>query len=134
MKTERVAATKADSGSATMARELASLLEGGDRQSAGPDLSDEARAELQALRHLADRLAVRMKPVRPAPAFVRSLGDELVGEAERRMAKRERRHHIAVIGAAVAGGLVSIASLVGGAVVLVKWLRTREGARQASTV
>jgi hypothetical protein len=61
------------------------------------------------------------------------LGDELVREAKHRRLKREKRHRIAVISAAVAGGIVSIASLVGGIVVLVKWLRTRSEARQAST-
>jgi histone acetyltransferase (RNA polymerase elongator complex component) len=116
-----------------MAEVLAAHLEGDDAHVSELDLSAEERAELASLLHVADRLDAQMEPRRPPSAFVQSLGVELVREAERRMAKREKRHRIAVISAAVAGGIVSIASLVGGIVVLIKWLRTRSEARQAST-
>jgi hypothetical protein len=98
----------------------------------GDDLTDEERAELGSLIYIARELEGRMQPVHPSPAFVRSLGAELVEEAGRQMVKRERRHRLAVISAALAGAVVSIASVVGGVVLLIKWLRTRTGARQAS--
>jgi hypothetical protein len=96
------------------------------------DLTDEERAELASLIFVADQLEEQMQPVQPSPIFVRSLGAELVEEARRQMIKRERRHRVAVIGAAVAGAVVSIASVIGGVVVLIRWLRTRTEARQAS--
>jgi hypothetical protein len=98
------------------------------------DLTEEERAELTSLVQLSDCLEARMQPVQASPAFVRSLRQELVGAAEGRMAERRRRHRIAMISAAIAGAVVSIASVVGGIVVLIKWLRTRTEARQASTV
>jgi hypothetical protein len=99
---------------------------------ASADLTDGERAELASLLFLADQLDERMQPLHPSPAFVRSLKAKLVEGARRQMVKRERRRRVAVIGAAVAGGLVSIASLAGGVVLLIKWLRTRTEARQAS--
>ncbi len=134
MKSERAATTGAETKAEpwTMAEALAAHLEGRDVSASEASLSDEERAELTSLIHLSDCLDARMRPLRPSPSFVRSLGEELVREAERRMVKREKRRRIAVISAAVAGGLVSVASLVGGIVVLVKWLRTRSEARQAS--
>lgn len=110
-----------------------------ERRSVGPvaeqlaDLTEEEHDELASLIGVADRLEMRMQPVQASPAFVRSLGQELVGAAEQHIAERRRRHRIAVISAAVAGAVVSIASVVGGIVVLIKWLRTRTEARQAST-
>lgn len=98
------------------------------------DLTEEERDELESLVQLSDCLEARMQPVQASPAFVRSLGQELVEAAEHRIAEQRRRHRIAMIGAAVAGAVVSIASVVGGIVVLIKWLRTRTEARQASTV
>jgi hypothetical protein len=97
------------------------------------ELTDEERAELASLILIADQLEERMQSMHPSPVFVRSLGAELVEEARRQMIKRERRHRVAVIGAAVAGAAVSIASVIGGVVVLIRWLRTRTEARQAST-
>lgn len=95
-------------------------------------LSEEARRELDMLLRLARHLEGRMQPVAVPPAFARSLGRELVEEAERRIALRKRRHRIAMIGAAAAGALVSVASVVGGIVVLIKWLRGRAERRQVS--
>lgn len=120
-------------GSLTRSEALADCLEGGEADIQGMDMGEAERAELEALLYVADRLDARLRPVRPSPAFVESLGQELVAEAERRMLKREKRHRVAVISAAVAGGIVSLVSLVGGIVMLVKWLRTRSEARQAST-
>ena len=98
----------------------------------GGELSEEERAELESLAHLADLLSERMQPQRPSPVFVKSLGAELVEAAGRRMTSRARRQRVAVIGAAIAGAAVSVASVVGGFVVLIRWLRTRTAARQAS--
>lgn len=97
------------------------------------DLTEEERSELESLIVVADRLEAQMQPVQASPAFVRSLGQELVCAAEQQMAQRKRRHRIAVISAAIAGGVVSIASVVGGILVLIRWLRNRTEARQAST-
>ena len=115
-----------------MADLLDSHLERADESLSVSELSAEDRAELASLMTIARSLDARMTPRRPAPAFVRSLGRELVDEAARRARKRKKRHRIAVITAAVAGGIVSIASVVGGIVMLVKWLRTRTDARQPS--
>jgi len=115
-----------------IAQVLADRQEGGKGLS-GYDLGDREQAELASLLLIANRLDGCMTPARPSAVFVRSLGQELVREARRQAAIRRKRHRIAVISAAVAGGVVSVASLVGGTVVLVKWLRGRD-ARQASTV
>ena len=99
----------------------------------GSEMTDEEHAELASLVRLADSLTERMQPLRPSPVFVQSLGAELVEEAGRKMKSRKRRHRVAVISAAAAGAAISIASVVGGAVVLIRRLRTRTEARQAST-
>ena len=130
---EAKAGSQARSGPRTVAEALAAHVDGGQVHPAGPDLSDEEQAELASLLYMAHRLDAKMEPRRPSPAFVRSLGEELEREAEQCMARRKRRHRVTVISAAVAGGIVSIASLVGGIVVLVKWLRTRTEAQQPST-
>ena len=128
MKAEREATreTEAGAGTETIAQALAIRLEGGDDGLTERDLNGEEQAELESLLLMADRLDARMTPRRPSRDFVDSLGRELVQEALRRAKTREKRHRIAVISAAVAGAVVSIASVVGGIVVLVKWLRTRD--------
>jgi hypothetical protein len=134
MTSEREDATVAEARtrSWSMAEALAVHVQEGADGASELGLSGEERAELESLARVAHRLDARMRPLHPSPPFVRSLGEELVREAGRRIVRREKRRRIAVISAAVAGGLVSIASLVGGIVVLVKWLRTRSEARQAS--
>jgi len=122
-----------DHGREPMADLLASHLQRGAPRPQASELSAEDRAELESLLSMARSLDAAMTPERPSPAFVRSLGRELVDEAGRRARRREKRHRIAVITAAVAGALVSIASVVGGIVMLVKWLRTRSDARHPST-
>ena len=116
-----------------MADLLATHLEEKSERPRAFELSGGDRAELESLLTIARSLDERMTPRRPSPAFVRSLGRELVDEAGRRARRREKRRRIAVITAAIAGGLVSIASVVGGIVMLVKWLRTRSDARHPST-
>jgi len=132
-KRRKTAETGRPGASHAVADLLAARHQDGDAPILEPDLTAEDRAELDALLLVARRLDARMKPRRPSPAFVRSLGDELMDEARRRIRRREKRHRIAVISAAVAGTVVSVASVVGGIVVLVKWLRTRSGARHPST-
>jgi len=119
-----------------MAEALAAHVDGGgSRPFAGEldDLAEGEHTELTSLVQLANHLEMRMQLLQAPPAFVRSLREELVKEAERRMVERRRRRRLAVIGGAAAGVVVSIASLVGGIVVLIKWLRTRTQAQQAST-
>ena len=133
MKAEREATrgVEAGPGTETIAQALATWLEGGGDGFFELDLNGAERAELESLLYIADCLDARMTPRRPSRDFVDSLGRELVREAQRRAETREKRHRIAVISAAVAGAVVSIASVVGGIVVLVKWLRTRD-AQQAT--
>jgi esterase/lipase len=96
-------------------------------------LTESERKQLTSLTELSNRLQQRMHPVSPSPAFVQSLRDELVEEAEHHLSAREKRRRIAMISAAVAGSVVSIASVIGTIIVVVKWLRTRTRSRQAST-
>jgi len=116
-----------------MAELLAGHVDAGVDCPSASGLPAEDRAELASLLKIARSLDARMTPARPSPAFVQSLGRELVEEAARRARQRKKRHRVAVISAAVAGGIVSVASVVGGIVMLVKWLRTRGDARQPST-
>ncbi|MGD8996900.1 MAG: hypothetical protein PVH80_02225 [Anaerolineae bacterium] len=111
-------------------RDAEAPVGGGLDESAG--LTDAERAELASLILIADQLDERMRPVHPSPGFVRSLGTELVEEAKRRIVKRQQRQRVAMISAALAGAIVSVASLAGGVVLLIRWLRTRTAARQAS--
>lgn len=107
------------------------MRQGGLEDDPRIDLTDAERAQVASLARLADRLQASMQLVHPSPAFVRSLREELVEEAEHRMTRRKRRQRVAMIGAAVFGSVVSVASVVGAIVVLVKWLRTRTQARHA---
>lgn len=114
-----LAACLAASGGETLADEMA-------------ELTGREHEDLASLVCLAGQLDTRMRPLKAPPVFARSLRQELVREAERRFSMRQRRRRIALIGGAAAGAVVSIVSLVGGLVVLIKWLRTRTEARQAS--
>lgn len=118
-----------------MAEALAVSLDASGCPTAGDvmaELTEWQAEDLASLVLLAGHLDNRMQ-LRQAPSvFARSLRQELVREAERRIAARQRRRRIALIGGAVAGGVVSVASLVGGIIVLVRWLRTRTEARPMS--
>ena len=117
-----------------MAEWVAAYTEGGGSlASAMEELPECDRQELVSLLRLARHLDSHMPLLQAPSLFSQSLRQELVKEAERRMVRRRRRRRVALIGGAVAGIVVSIASVVGGIVVLVKWLRTRTEARQAST-
>ena len=89
------------------------------------NLTDKERGQLAPLFRLAEQLHHSMPSVRPSAAFVRNLGDELRERAQRRLALKERWRRVAVIGAAVLGSLVSIASLVGAIVFVIARLRAR---------
>ena len=132
-KKDRIDEVGPERASDPMADLLASHVDAGVESFAVSELSAEDRAELASLVKLARALDAKMTPARPSPAFVQSLGRELVDEAARRARQRTKRHRVAVISAAVAGAIVSVASVVGGIVMLVKWLRTRADARQPST-
>ncbi len=119
-----------------MAEWLATHTDGGGSPAstrAMDELPERDRHELASLVRLAQELESHMRLLQAPSVFAQSLRQELLREAERRMVRRRRRRRVALIGGAVAGVVVSIASLVGGIVVLVKWLRTRTEARQAST-
>ena len=96
------------------------------------ELTERQLKDLASLVCLAGHLDDRMQRLRAPGVFTRSLREELVTEAERRIVVRQRRRKIALIGGAVAGGVVSVASLIGGVIVLIRWLRTRTEARQMS--
>jgi len=98
-----------------------------------PALTDEERKELTPLFRLSQRLQQNMQLVHPSPSFVHSLRDELVKESRRRIALRERIRRIVMIGAAALGSILSIVSVVGGIVLLVKWLRARSSTPRAPT-
>jgi hypothetical protein len=112
--------------------EALSAYVGGLSEGSGIELPVKEREQLVPLLRLADQLQQTMRPVEPSLAFVRSLRDELEKEAQRQIALRKRKRRFAVIGAAAVGSVVSVASLVGAIVVLVRWLRTRTQTHQAS--
>ncbi|MEA3339821.1 MAG: hypothetical protein U9R15_07630 [Chloroflexota bacterium] len=99
------------------------------------NLTDKERGQLAPLFQLAEQLHRSMPSVQPSAAFVRDLGNELRERAQRRLALKERWRRVAVIGAAVLGSLVSIASLVGAIVFVIARLRARAQTRsfQAQT-
>lgn len=116
-----------------IAQALAAYVDQEEREQTPSELTASEREQLTALTQLSDRLERRMHPVSPPPTFVQSLHEELVEEAEEQLQQREHRRRLAMIGAAIVGSVVSVASLIGTIVVVVKWLRTRTQARHAST-
>ena len=89
------------------------------------DVTAEERDHLFPLFQLAEQLQQGMQPVQPSAAFVRSLGRELVDNASSQTALAKRPRRAVVIGAAVMGSLVSIASVVGAVVFVVSRSRAR---------
>jgi hypothetical protein len=77
---------------------------------------------------LADRLSDVLQPVRPSAAFVQSLGRELVQDAASRVETWKRRRRSVATVAAVAGAVLSVASLVGAVVYLTSRSRRRADA------
>ncbi len=94
-----------------------------------PDLTDQEREQLAPLFQLAEQLYASMPRVQPPAAFVRSLRKELMEQTARQIALEKRRRRTMVIGAATAGSLVSIASLVGAIAFVVARLRARAQAQ-----
>lgn len=80
---------------------------------------------------LAGRLSDALRPVRPSAAFVSSLGRELVHDAAYRIEAWKKRRRSVTIVAAVAGTLLSVASLIGAAVYLSSRSRARAEAGAA---
>ena len=95
-----------------------------------PDLTDQEREQLAPLFQLAEQLCASMPRVQPPAAFVRSLRKELMEQTTHQLAlEKRRRRRTMVIGAATAGSLVSIASLVGAIAFVVARLRARAQAQ-----
>jgi len=95
------------------------------------DVKDEEHTQLAPLFQLAERLHQSMQPVKPSADFVRSLRRELVENARRQIKLKKRMRRVMVIGAAALGSLVSIMSVVGAAIFVIKRLRARAQALQA---
>jgi hypothetical protein len=94
------------------------------REQEGPPSSTQELDQITALSGLAERLSEVLQPVRPSAAFVQSLGRELVRDAASRVEAWKRRRRSVTIIAAVAGALLSLASLVGAIVYLTSRSRT----------
>lgn len=104
-----------------------------DPSSASPLLDHNETGEFDSLVALIDRLDNHMLPVHPRPAFVASLGAELVVAAHRHIAEQHARHRMAVIVTTVAAAALSAASLIAGILALVRWVRCRSQATEATT-
>ncbi len=89
------------------------------------ELTEEERDHLAPLFQLSERLQQSLWPVQPSPAFVHSLGNELVNDARRQFALRKRTRRVMMIGAAAVGSFVSIVSVVGAIIFLMRRLRTQ---------
>lgn len=114
-----------------MTEALSAYVDGLSEHS-GIELPVADRDQMMSLFQLADLLQRTMRPMEPSQPFVRSLRGELEREAQRQIALRKRKRRFAMIGAAAVGSVVSVASVVGAIVVLVRWLRTRTQTHQAS--
>jgi hypothetical protein len=97
------------------------------------ELTEEEREHLAPLFQLSERLQRSLRPVRPSPAFVHSLGRELVDDAGRQFALSKRTRRVMMIGAAAVGSLVSIVSVVGAIVFLIRRLRAQVQTQHAPT-
>ncbi len=74
-----------------------------------------------SLLDLAERIQAVLVPVQPDPAFVRQLGQQLViASSTNHRATTERTRRAVVVGAAVLGSAVSLASAVGVAAYLLR--------------
>lgn len=92
-------------------------------------LTDQEQEQLTPLFQLAEQLHASMPRVQPPATFVRSLRKEMMEQTARQFALKKRRRRTVVIGAATAGSLVSIASLVGAIAFVVARLRARAQAQ-----
>ena len=88
-------------------------------------LGKKAELEVGPLFSLAEKLQQTMKPIQPRTPFVRELKNDLAHRAQRRMATNRRMKNVFVIGAAITGALLSVASVVGAIVLLIKTLHQR---------
>lgn len=81
---------------------------------------EEERRELASLIRTATMLRQSMKPVQPSATFVRTLRSELVQAAGQRISRTSRLRRGMMIGTAVVGSVVSLASVVTAVVLLVR--------------
>jgi hypothetical protein len=96
------------------------------------DLSADEQDELASLVQLAEQLKCSMPRVRPSPAFVHTLGEELVASASAQSTRDEHKRRSVLIGAAAVGSVVSIASIVGAIVYFVSRTRNQSHAHAPS--
>ncbi len=81
------------------------------RQPLADELGDES---LRSLLAVAELMQGALVPVQPRPSFLRNLGKTLVASVRHsRQALAARTRRAALVGAAVLGSLVSVASVVG---------------------
>jgi len=95
-------------------------------------LGKKAELEVRPLFDLAERLQHTMKPVQPRTPFVQELKNDLAHRAQRHMAANKRMKNVFVVGAAVVGSLVSVASVIGAIVLLIKTLHQRTHRRNTA--
>ncbi len=115
-----------------MAEALAFHAEGliGQRDDAeAVTLADDEHTRLAPLFELAGRLKQSMQPVKPSATFVRTLGEELVERARRRIALTKRVRRGLLISAAALGSVLSVASVVGAIALVITRNRARAQAR-----
>lgn len=94
-------------------------------------VSEEERRELASLLQTAALLHQSMIPMHPSTAFVHTLRTELVQEARRQITRTSRLRRGMMIGTAVVGSIVSVASVVAAVVLLVGRLHTHHRAQAA---
>jgi len=98
----------------------------------GVGVSSSEQRRLAPLLNLASRLSETMRPVEPSLAFVRSLGRELMRDAECQVEVSKKRRRSAVIGAAAVGSVLSVASVIGAIVYVNSRSRARAEAGAAA--
>lgn len=88
-------------------------------------IGEGARQAVDPLLRTAQSVYQTLRPVRPSPAFVRSLARELSRTAEKRLKRSTRVRRTLVIVAAVVGSVLSAASLLAGLIILIGRIRSR---------
>lgn len=96
------------------------------------NLAEDERERLTPLFQLAEWLQQSIPPVQLSPTFTHSLGSELVNHARRQFALRKRTRRVIIISAAAVGSFLSILSVAGAIVFLIKRWRAQTQARHAT--
>lgn len=95
----------------------------GEETALDVEMTPQEREEIEALFQLSARLQRNLNPVQPSRDFTQALKDDLVEKAQRQIEAQKKRRKVTIIGAAALGSVVSIASLIGAIVLLVKRLK-----------